>query len=59
VGAFVGVVAGFWHILWIAAVGMLASGIVAVAVHSAGYVRLEREQEPTPQEAEEPGDTKS
>jgi len=44
-----GVVAGFWHILWIAGVGMLASGLVAVAVHSAGYVRLERDQEATPQ----------
>jgi hypothetical protein len=54
------VVAGFWHILWIAGAGMLASGIAAVAVHSAGYVRLERDQEPTPpQQAEEPGDTES
>ncbi len=35
---------GFWHILWIAGVGMLASGLVAVAVHSAGYLRLERNQ---------------
>jgi fatty acid desaturase len=52
--AFVGVVAGFWHILWIAGVGMLAAGLVAVAVHSAGYWRLERDQEPTPQEGEEP-----
>lgn len=57
--AFVGVVAGFWHIYWIAGVGMLASGIVGVAVHSAGYTRLEREQEPTPQEGDEPGDTES
>jgi hypothetical protein len=56
-GAFVGVVAGFWHILWVAGVGMLASGIVAVAVYSAGYVRLERDQGPAPQETEEPGDT--
>ena len=40
--AFVGVVAGFWHILWIAGVGMLVSGLVGVAVHSAGYWRLER-----------------
>jgi hypothetical protein len=39
--AFVGVVAGFWHILWIAGVGMLASGLVGVAVHSAGYVGLD------------------
>jgi hypothetical protein len=46
--AFVGVVAGFWHILWIAGVGILASGIAGVAVHSAGYWRLERDQGPTP-----------
>jgi hypothetical protein len=57
--AFVGVVAGFWHIYWIAGVGFLASGIVAVGVHSAGYWRLERDQAPTPQEGEEPGDTES
>jgi hypothetical protein len=57
--AFVGVVAGFWHILWVAGVGMLVSGIVAVAVHSAGYVRLERDQAPTPPEAEAPGDSES
>jgi hypothetical protein len=56
--AFVGVVAGFWHIYWIAGVGMLAGGIVGVGVHSAGYWRLEREQKPTPQEGDEPGDTK-
>jgi hypothetical protein len=42
--AFVGVVASFWHILWIAGVGMLAAGLVAVAVHSAGYARVERDQ---------------
>ncbi len=57
--AFIGVVAGFWHILWIAGVGMLAGGIVGLAVHSAGYWRLERDQEPTPQEAEQPSDTES
>jgi hypothetical protein len=39
--AFVGVVAGFWHILWIAGVAVLISGLAGVAVHSAGYVRLE------------------
>jgi hypothetical protein len=55
--AFIGVVAGFWHILWIAGVGLLASGIVAVGVHSAGYWRLERDRQPPPQQAEEPGDT--
>ena len=57
--AFVGVVAGFWHILWIAGVAMLAGAIVGVGVHSAGYWRLERDQEPPPQEGDEPGDTGS
>jgi len=57
--AFVGVVAGFWHIHWIAGVGMLASGLVAVAVHSAGYTRLEQGQEPPPQDGDEPGDSES
>jgi magnesium-transporting ATPase (P-type) len=55
--AFIGVVAGFWHIYWIAGAGFLASGIVAVGVHSAGYWRLERDRQPPPQQAEEPGDT--
>jgi hypothetical protein len=40
--AFVGVVAGFWHIMWLAGVGILVSGFVAMMVHSAGYLRLER-----------------
>jgi O-antigen/teichoic acid export membrane protein len=57
--AFAGVVAGFWHILWIAGVALLASGLLAVAVHSAGYWRLERDQPPTLQQAEDPGDTGS
>jgi len=57
--AFVGVVAGFWHIHWIAGVGMLASGLVAVVVHSAGYTRLEGDQAPTPKEGDEPGDTEA
>ena len=41
VAAFVGIVAGFWHITWIAGVGMLAASLVAIGVHSAGFVRLE------------------
>jgi hypothetical protein len=40
--AFVGVVAGFWHIMWLAGVGILVSGFAAMLVHSAGYFRLER-----------------
>ena len=54
--AFIGVVAGFWHVSWVAGVGMLASGLVAVAVHSAGYWRLERDRLLAQQEPEEPGD---
>jgi len=46
--AFVGIVAGFWHITWIAGVTFLAAGLVAVGVHSAGYWRLESTREPTP-----------
>jgi hypothetical protein len=47
--AFTGVVAGFWHITWIAGVGMLASGIVAVAVYSAGWWSLERDRAAKPE----------
>jgi predicted lysophospholipase L1 biosynthesis ABC-type transport system permease subunit len=58
-GAFTGVVAGFWHIMWIAGVGVLASGLVGAAVQSAGYWRLERDQERIPRKPEEPGETES
>jgi hypothetical protein len=44
--AFAGVVAAFWHILWIAGLVMLVSGLVAVAVHTVGYTQLERDQAP-------------
>jgi hypothetical protein len=39
--AFVGIVAGFWHIYWIAGVVFLAVGCVGLFVHSAGWWRLE------------------
>jgi hypothetical protein len=39
--AFVGVVAGFWHIMWLAGVGILVGGFTAMMVHSAGHFRLE------------------
>jgi hypothetical protein len=39
--AFVGIVAAFWHISWIAGVTFLVTGLVAVGVHSAGFVRVE------------------
>ena len=57
--AFVGAVAGFWHISWIAGVGMLAGGLMAVAVHAAGYLDLKRDQTPAAQAARAPGDTDS
>jgi hypothetical protein len=44
--ALVGIVAGFWHITWVAGVTFLVAGIVAVGVHSAGYWRVESTQEP-------------
>lgn len=43
--AFVGIVAGFWHITWIAGVTFLAAGLIAVLVHSAGYWRVEEPRE--------------
>jgi hypothetical protein len=46
--AFVGIVAGFWHITWVAGVGMLVAALVGVLVHSAGFVRLEVMRKPTP-----------
>jgi hypothetical protein len=39
--AFVGVIAGFWHIYWIAGAVLLAAALVALGVLSAGYVRVE------------------
>jgi Na+(H+)/acetate symporter ActP len=55
--AFVGVVAGVWHIHWIAGVGVLVSALVAVGVQSAGVTRLELGERPasrTAEAAEEP-----
>jgi hypothetical protein len=45
--AFVGIVAGFWHISWVAGVTFLVTGLVAMGIHSAGFWRLEQAQEPT------------
>jgi hypothetical protein len=38
--AFVGIVASFWHITWIAGVAVLVSSLVAMGIHSAGWYRL-------------------
>lgn len=40
---FVGLVAGFWHVTWVAGVAMVSVAFVALGVHSAGYTRLERD----------------
>jgi hypothetical protein len=48
---FTGVVAGFWHIMTIAGVAVLIGGILGLAVHSAGFVRVEEE------DAQATGDT--
>jgi hypothetical protein len=45
--AFVGLVAGFWHIHRIAGVAVLVSALVAIGVHSAGFTRLELAERPS------------
>jgi transposase len=44
--AFVGIVAGFWHITWVAGVTFLVAGLAAVGVHSAGFWRVESPRSP-------------
>jgi small-conductance mechanosensitive channel len=39
--AFVGFVAAFWNILWIAGAAVLAAAVVGLAVHSIGFSNLE------------------
>jgi hypothetical protein len=43
--AVVGIVAGFWHITWIAGVTFLVAALVAMGVHSAGFMRVESPRE--------------
>jgi hypothetical protein len=45
-GVFVGIVAGFWHIMWTAGVTFLVAGVVAMGVHSAGFWRVESPSRP-------------
>jgi hypothetical protein len=40
---FIGVAAGFWHITPIAGVGILVAAVVAIAVQSVGYMRVEQD----------------
>jgi hypothetical protein len=51
---FVGVVAGFWHIMTIAGIAILVGTILGVAVHSAGYERVEKEDAQATPGAEQP-----
>ena len=44
--AFVGIVASFWEITWVAGVTFLVASIVAVGVHSAGFWRVESPRPP-------------
>lgn len=39
--AFVGLVAGFWHLHWVAGAVVLGSSLAALGVHSAGFTALE------------------
>jgi hypothetical protein len=39
--AFLGLVAGFWHLHWVAGVVILGTSLVALGVHSAGLTVLE------------------
>jgi hypothetical protein len=39
--AVIGVGAGFWHISWIAGVAAIVAACFGIAIHSAGYSRLE------------------
>ncbi len=50
--ACLGVVAGFWHMTWIAGAAMVGAGIVGVGVHSAGDWRLEGDKQPAPPAAD-------
>jgi hypothetical protein len=45
--AFVGLVAAFWEITWVAGVTFLVVALVAVGVHSAGFWRVESPRSPT------------
>ena len=44
--AFVGLVAAFWDITWVAGVTFLVASLVAVGVHSAGFWRVESPRPP-------------
>ncbi|GHO45586.1 hypothetical protein [Ktedonospora formicarum] len=43
-GACVGVVAALWHMLWIAGVMVMVSGIMGLAIYTGYYKRLEQDE---------------
>ncbi|MEV0238008.1 hypothetical protein [Nonomuraea sp. NPDC050786] len=51
---YVGVVAGFWHIMTIAGIAILVGTILGVAVQTAGYVRVEEDDAQATPGAEQP-----
>lgn len=59
VAGFTGVVAGFWHITPIAGAGVLIAAVVGMAVHSIGYVRVERDDAEATAEGTDPEGTSS
>jgi hypothetical protein len=56
--AFIGLVAGFWHLHWIAGAVVLGSSLVALGVHSAGVTALEL-QPSKPAQEDPPGEQPS
>jgi outer membrane murein-binding lipoprotein Lpp len=52
--AFLGLVAGFWHLHWIVGAVFLGSSLIALGVHSAGFTTLES-QLSTPDQEDPPG----
>jgi cation transport ATPase len=50
--AYTGVVAGFWHMMPIAGIGVLVFSALGLAVHTSGFVRVEQDDAKTPPEAE-------
>lgn len=56
--AFTGIVSGFWHVTWMAGVGVLVASVLAIAVHSAGYTRL-IDRAPTPEASAADGPAES
>lgn len=51
---YAGVVAGFWHIMTIAGIAIMVGTILGLAVHSAGYVRVEEDDAQATPGAEQP-----